>query len=501
MTTTATRTVPDVAASTYEHLLIGKLAPHPDNPRKTVDVADLTPSVKALGIQAPLVVAPVDREAYPKTPKAATHMLLAGHRRLAAAKAARLKVVPCIVRTDITGRDAQIQHMLTENLQRTDLTPIEEADTYQLLLDITPGATQKAVAEHVGQPVKRVRERLKLAKLPEKVRGRVHNGQIQLGDAVEIAAFADDPKALGLLEGAVGTANFSWTLQRVKDTRQANRAFDKVVADLRASEVVTWLQDKPSVTEARPIREVLPAHQYVGIGGPGDAELVVERATRHHGTCTGHAVYVDEAKRKISFYCTDPDLHSSTAASPAEPPEPSKEQAAAAEAEQAFIDGLAAAAAVRRAHLAAVVAATNIGDDFAKVMMMKGLLNGMPAVGGATFWPVVREVLRVPSDTDRHEAAVAKLDALTVHQTAVYVGLDFWAETRLADAWDVRAMTRPGGRQVEGVAEWIATLTDVLQYPWSDFEREAFSLDADGHYAEPADDDRDDADEADEADQ
>ncbi|WP_394770364.1 ParB N-terminal domain-containing protein, partial [Klebsiella pneumoniae] len=77
---------------------------------------------------------------------------MTGHRRAAAAKRAGLKTLPCVVRDDLDTEAKQIEAMLVENLQRSDLDPIEEGDAYQSLLDLN--IPYKEIAETTGRAQK-----------------------------------------------------------------------------------------------------------------------------------------------------------------------------------------------------------------------------------------------------------------------------------------------------------------------------------------------------------
>ena len=102
------------------------LIDNPHNPRTDLgDLAELTDSIRAVGVLEPLIVTPTDD---------GRHMLLFGHRRRAAAVEAGLATVPCDVRKEYAGKSAeQIADMLAENLHRRDLTGLEEAAGYEQL--------------------------------------------------------------------------------------------------------------------------------------------------------------------------------------------------------------------------------------------------------------------------------------------------------------------------------------------------------------------------------
>lgn len=178
------------------------LFPHPDNPRKNVgDVTELTESIKANGILQNLTVVPKldgdtkwDGEAY---------TVIIGHRRLAAAKKAKLGELPCIVREMSTNE--QVKTMLMENMQRTDLTVYEQAQGFQMMLDM--GETVESIAKESGFSQSTVRRRVKLLELDaDKFRKSEARGAT-LQDYMELDK-VEDPEAKNKLLDAIGTANF-----------------------------------------------------------------------------------------------------------------------------------------------------------------------------------------------------------------------------------------------------------------------------------------------------
>lgn len=112
-----------------EQIPIGRLLPHPENPRKELgELSELTESVKAKGILQNLTVVKaelVEGVQIPEAPDgqnpAEWYVVLIGHRRLAAAKEAGLETAPCVV-AEMDRKD-QLSTMLLENMQRCDLTP------------------------------------------------------------------------------------------------------------------------------------------------------------------------------------------------------------------------------------------------------------------------------------------------------------------------------------------------------------------------------------------
>ncbi len=169
---------------------VGEIAEHPQNVRREVgDVTELVASVKAQGVLQPLVV--VADTSRRKT----KYALIAGHRRLRAAKKAGLAHVPVVVRTDLVSVGDQVAAMVAENLHRADLSPVEEASAYQLLLDEV-GLSVKEIAKVTGSPESTIRSRIRLQSLPPVVVERVHQRQMTLGAAAMLADLHDvDPAA------------------------------------------------------------------------------------------------------------------------------------------------------------------------------------------------------------------------------------------------------------------------------------------------------------------
>ncbi|OCH80975.1 ParB/RepB/Spo0J family partition protein [Gordonia sp. UCD-TK1] len=225
------------------HLKPSQLVAHPKNIRRDIsDITSLTDSIAAQGIQQPLVVAP--------NGKPDKYILIAGHRRLAAARKLRLKTVPCIVDTANTNEADQIAAMLAENIERQDLTAVEEADGVALLLDL--GLNQKQIASRTGMTSPRVRSRVKVAKLSDDVKARLTEHEVTLADAVFIADHADHAGDLAELENALGTNNWAVAKQQQLD-RDAERkrvAAIRKAAEAAGIEVVTGWEARRDLTSS-----------------------------------------------------------------------------------------------------------------------------------------------------------------------------------------------------------------------------------------------------------
>lgn len=168
------------------------LHPHPKNPRKDLgDLTELTESIKKNGIMQNLTVIPgyYDEDAFINDEEEYT--VIIGHRRLEAAKAAGLAEVPCRIYENLPEND-QIATMLEENMQRNDLTVYEQAQSFQLMLDL--GETVDTLSEKTGFAKSTIYHRLNIAKLDQdtlKEKEEDEGFQLHLNDLIELEQIKD----------------------------------------------------------------------------------------------------------------------------------------------------------------------------------------------------------------------------------------------------------------------------------------------------------------------
>ena len=188
-------------------LPISKIYPHPDNPRKDVgDVSELAESIKANGIFQNLTVVGGGKGA----PTADDYTVIIGHRRLSAAKQAGLKQVPCMV-VEMDERE-QAATMLLENMQRSDLTIYEQAQGFQMMLDL--GETQDGIAEKTGFSKSTIRHRLKLLELDPEEFAKAQERQATFSDYIELEKLKNPESKTEALK-AIGTSSFKYTIERL----------------------------------------------------------------------------------------------------------------------------------------------------------------------------------------------------------------------------------------------------------------------------------------------
>lgn len=203
--------------SKLQMIAVDKLHPHPQNPRKIIgDVTELAESIKANGILQNLTVVPNNDNWDDFT-------VIIGHRRLAAAKQAGLTELPCAV-VEMSEKE-QLSTMLTENMQRSDLTVYEEAKGCQLLLDL--GDTVAEIAEKTGFSESKIRRRVKLCELDEEAFKESQIRQPTLADYDRLNQIKDIETRNKLLE-SIGTNNFDNLLYSAVKKQETDEEKEKI---------------------------------------------------------------------------------------------------------------------------------------------------------------------------------------------------------------------------------------------------------------------------------
>ena len=152
----------------YKQIDIEKIKANENQPRTIFDdekIAELATSIKENGLIQPLIVRKYNRD----------YQIIAGERRYRACKLAGLKTVPCIIK-DIDDKQMDT-YAIIENIQREDLTPIEEANAYKTLID-TYGMSQTELANKVGKKQSTIANKLRLLKLSDEVKDALKSKQI-----------------------------------------------------------------------------------------------------------------------------------------------------------------------------------------------------------------------------------------------------------------------------------------------------------------------------------
>src|SRR4051794_19470254 len=200
---------------------IGAITVADDNLRRELgDLTELSASIKSLGVLEPLLVREGD------------HLVVAGARRLEAARLAGKKQVPVILRAFTDSE--RLETMIVENLLREDITPLEEAEGYRRLKEL--GQTQAQIAARVGRNQSHVSKRLALLELPEPAQRAVESGAIRLDVAQQLSKIKGTPEAVERIVKETVAAVASRPDDR-SGREIANSAVErKVAAELEAQE-------------------------------------------------------------------------------------------------------------------------------------------------------------------------------------------------------------------------------------------------------------------------
>ena len=198
------------------NIAIDRLFPHADNPRKDLgDLSELAASIKASGILQNLSV--VQDEPYNSNTDLT---IIIVHGRYAAAKIAGLKELPCVV-VEMFERE-QLQTMLVENMQRSDLTVYEQAQGFQMMLNM--GDSVAEIAEKSGFSQTTIRRRVKLLDLDRQKFQKAESRGATLNDYLELDKL-DSPEDKNKALDAIGTANFNSVLKSLISEQEIRKKF------------------------------------------------------------------------------------------------------------------------------------------------------------------------------------------------------------------------------------------------------------------------------------
>ncbi|HDA9698499.1 TPA: ParB/RepB/Spo0J family partition protein [Listeria innocua] len=161
----------DTNEETVQNIAIKEIKPNPYQPRKIFDtkaINELRDSIKIHGVLQPIILRNAEKG----------YEIVVGERRFRAAKEAKLKEIPAVVR-DLTEEE-MMELSVIENLQREDLSPLEEAESYQFLMKKL-GLTQAKLAERVGKSRPYIANFVRLLTLSEEVQVMLRDGSLSAG--------------------------------------------------------------------------------------------------------------------------------------------------------------------------------------------------------------------------------------------------------------------------------------------------------------------------------
>ena len=187
-----------VPGATFGYLNIEDIVPNPKQPRSNFEpeaFAELVGSIKEFGVLQPISVRSLGKQN-----GVDKYELIMGERRLRASKEAGLAQIPAEVRD--TADENMLRDALLENLHRSDLNAIEEANAYQQLLE-EYGCTQEQLAEKLSRSRPQITNTIRLLKLPTSVQSKVAAGVLSAGHARAILALEDQNQMLALADRIV----------------------------------------------------------------------------------------------------------------------------------------------------------------------------------------------------------------------------------------------------------------------------------------------------------
>ncbi|MXW26007.1 MAG: ParB/RepB/Spo0J family partition protein [Dehalococcoidia bacterium] len=246
---------------TLQEIDIDLIAPNPEQPRTNFppeQLRELAESIREHGVLQPLVVSLEEEGGY---------RLIAGERRLQAARLADLPTVPVVVR-EVDGSEL-LELALVENIQRADLNPIEEALAYRRLLS-EYGLTQEEVAKRVGRSRAAVANATRLLQLESEIRRSLVAGEIREGHARALLGMPEGPGRLEVWREAV---------RRGLSVRETEAAVRRALSP-RAARPPTAPSSSPPGTPMRDLetnlRRALGTRVTVSAHRAGGARIVVD---------------------------------------------------------------------------------------------------------------------------------------------------------------------------------------------------------------------------------
>jgi ParB family transcriptional regulator, chromosome partitioning protein len=227
-----------------QHVRLSEIRPNPYQPRKEFkleELSDLQASLKASGLLQPITLRP--------SPSGTGFELIAGERRFRAASSLGWTEIPAVVRS--IDDKTLLTLALIENLQRSDLNPLEEAEGYKRLVDDF-ALSHAQIGEVVGKDRSTVANLLRLLQLPAAVRRLLGDGSISLGHARALLALADDRAMIELAREAASQGLSVRDVERRVQSAPGSKHREK----LKTAKPRTT----PATAEARSIEDRLRRH-------------------------------------------------------------------------------------------------------------------------------------------------------------------------------------------------------------------------------------------------
>lgn len=205
---------PILADSGVRQISADRIFPNPDQPRKEFDLTslkELADSIKVHGLLQPILV----------KPSGDNYIIVAGERRFRAAQLLDMKQISCIVQE--CSDQEMAERALVENIQRSDLSPVEEGFAYARLIQ-EYGLTQEQVAERVGKARTTVANLLRIIQLPERILQLIREEKLTLGHAKVLLGIKDSSLQVVFAEKAsrenISVRELEFLLAKMSDNQK-----------------------------------------------------------------------------------------------------------------------------------------------------------------------------------------------------------------------------------------------------------------------------------------
>lgn len=237
-----------------EELQLDEIRPNPYQPRKNFDeenLKDLSDSIRKNGVFQPIIV---------RKSSVMGYEIIAGERRFRASKLAGKDSIPAIVRA--IDDEQMMEVAVLENLQREDLSPLEEAEAYSTLMKNLK-ITQSELSERLGKSRPYIANYLRLLDLPREVKAFVQDGKLSMGQARTLLALKDKDK---LVELAKKTVKENYTVRQLEQIVSDMNGKKKVKKDRKKKLSPYLLQSQDRLQEKFGTKVAIKANEKTGKG-------------------------------------------------------------------------------------------------------------------------------------------------------------------------------------------------------------------------------------------
>ena len=283
--------VPDTTNAVPTELPVADMVAHPHNVRGTDlgDLRELADSIRGSGLIMPLVVAHAQawQIHHPGQTLGGLWVIIAGHRRHAAALLAGLDTVPVVVRDDLADPAQTTTAMLIENIHRQDLAPLDEAGGLAALVEA--GLSQRDISRRTGISQAQVSKRLTLLKLSDRGKAALGRGAMSVDTALALLKLPAKIRDIVLTSGARPDIDIAGRVRRALIEVEDKRRHDQVVASLKAE----------GVTVVESLRDLDGEQAHAFLYAPDDIA-----AARAAGLAFAHVAPWARHLNNVSWYCT-----------------------------------------------------------------------------------------------------------------------------------------------------------------------------------------------------